>query len=246
MKQKYVIIKYYFTFIFFSINLQVISQNLDTNQIIQPLVPLSVENEFPDGLYSTFAQFRDKTPDKLDLVAFYQKKKKNSYKFHYKTTGKKVKYVFAIVKDGNVYVRKNHIRYYLSRDGESNGQLTDNDYGRWSFGIAGTGMMTGTKTNKYSKLEKYDEYLYIEDAFTNKGVVTWTGAIGAALDGKPKAIVYIISENRFKLFRNYNFFEEFIKTKHPEKKYLFEEVEENKILGDLTKIRYVMSRIDEK
>ena len=166
--------------------------------------------EFPEGLYQKFEDFLAGKPTKKKALDMKVKNGSNAHRFYYAETEKKVRRVFAISHQGNLYVR---IRSIVKKfDSKSKWQSPDGG------------------ANYYLKASELGGYLFFEDYFTNSvasllggvcgGIIGGSiggGIIGGAIAGgliatvvalptrRKKGIIFDPQIKKFVIFKNFKF-----------------------------------------
>ena len=207
--------------------------------------------EFPEGLYQSFEDFLEGKPTKKEALSMKVKEGSNAHRFYYTKTKKKVRRVFAISHQGNLYVRiRSMVKEFDSKS-------------KWQSPDSGV--------NYYLKASELGGYLFFENYFTSLAV-SLPGAFGAGVIGgvigggiisgliiaelmssaislparRKKGVIFDSQTKKFVIFKNFKFFKKFIKERHPSYSSLVKSLSEDKEFSkrkEIERVKDVLGRI---
>ena len=160
--------------------------------------------DYPEGIYDSFENFSQKIPSKTNyqLTVKTHIGKITDYKF-YDEKNKRVKNVFAIVYEGNLYISPKKIKSVFTAEGK--------DFGP-------------ERANNFLKIQEQGKFLYAEVIYGSISAAFSSGLLGGGIGGlimypvicKPRGIIYLEEDNSFFLIRNPKRFKKFISEKYPD------------------------------
>ncbi len=157
----------------------------------------AIENTFiyPKGIYNTFEDFKNKTPNAFDELTVKIGNDTIAHRFYYVKDGEKLNKVFAVSDGENLFIDIKAMVKMFNKDDKS--QLKDD--GKY-----------------FLKAKNYGEYIYFEDYFTSKSAAMLGGLVGASAARRIKGIIYDYKTLEFNLFKNTADFRSFLAINHPE------------------------------
>ncbi len=154
-------------------------------------------DQYPSGIYATMDDFIMAVPSDTQ-TAFTIKVGSDtiSHRFYDAASGDRLRKVFAVSHEGNLYFRMKDILKNMAKE-DQNQLKDDGDYHLKAIDIS-------------------PKYIYFEDYFTSTAAAVWGGAIASAASRRLKGLVYDQESRKFNLFKNSKDFEKYITMNHPE------------------------------
>ena len=163
----------------------------------QESINKNTTDQYPSGIYATLEDFIMGVPSDTQ-TAFTIKVGSDtiSNRFYDAATGDRLRKVFAVSHEGNLYFRMKDIIKNMAKE-DQNQMKDDGDYHLKAIDIS-------------------PKYIYFEDYFSSSAAAFWGGAIASVASRRLKGLVYDQDSRKFNLFKNSKDFENYIGQHHPE------------------------------